>query len=107
MASQGDVVLLAIPNGHRRPAVVVSSNWFNSSRDELVLAAVTSQMPAKLERDDVLVSAADLSLPGDALVKAGRLLTVQSSQVNKSLGKLPDAALHSVLERVSEVLGLL
>jgi mRNA-degrading endonuclease toxin of MazEF toxin-antitoxin module len=107
MAAQGDVLLLELPNGRRRPAVVVSSNWFNGSREELVVAAITSHLPDTPDRDDVPLSAADLSLPSDGLVKAGRLLTIQNAQIAKPLGKLPDKALHAVLERVSEVLGLL
>ena len=51
--------------------------------------------------------ATEAGLPADATLKAGKLITIQQSQVGKSLGKLPDKTLHVVLERVSEMLGLL
>jgi len=107
VGSQGEVLLVTLPNGRRRPAVVVSSNWFNGSRDELVVAAVTSRRPAQPDRDDVPLLATEAGLPADATLKAGKLITIQQSQVGKSLGKLPDKTLHVVLERVSEMLGLL
>ena len=104
--NQGEVVLVTLADGKRRPAVVVSSNWFNN-RGELVVAAATSQPSASGDRDEIALSASDLGLPSPAVVLAGKLITIQESQVAKTLAKLPDKSLHAVLERLSEVLGLL
>lgn len=106
---QGDVVLLAV-GGNRRPAVVVSSNWYNSRRDECVVAGITAQVPDELERDQVRLTEADANqagLPGAAIVVAGKVFAVPRASIAKPLGRLPDKSLHAVLERLSEVLGLL
>lgn len=107
--AQGDVVLLSL-GPRRRPAVVVSSNWFNARREECVVAAITAHLPDEAERDEVRLTEADAAqagLPGPAMVMTGKLLTAPRSSIAKPLGRLPDKTLHSVLERLSEVLGLL
>ncbi|HLY66095.1 MAG TPA: type II toxin-antitoxin system PemK/MazF family toxin [Chloroflexota bacterium] len=112
---QGDVVLVRFPFTDyrvlkKRPAVVVSADWFNQDRDDYLLAAVTSQIPMELARDDFRLSQGDLDaagLPRESLVKSGKIMALQKSMIDRTLGRLPDKTLHSVLERVSEVLGLL
>ena len=46
---RGDIVLVPFPftdlsSSKRRPALVVSPDWFNSSNQDLVLVAITSQI---------------------------------------------------------------
>ncbi len=107
--AQGEIVLLAVGT-KRRPAVVVSSNWFNSRREDCVVTAVSAGVPEKLERDEIILTEADAKhagLPGVAVVLTGKVLAVPRGSIVKPLGKLPDKTLHAILERLSEVLGLL
>ena len=44
---QGDIVLIPFPftdlsRAKKRPALVVSADWYNTSRQDFVLAAITS-----------------------------------------------------------------
>ena len=113
--SQGDVVLTPFPftglkTTKRRPAVVASTNWFNANRADVILLGVTSHVPDELERDEVLIPDEHLEaagLPRRSLVKVGKIASVNASIVDRGLGRLPDKTLHAVLERLSEVLGLL
>ena len=113
--SQGDVVLTPFPFSSpkatkRRPAVVISSNWFNASRDERILLSVTSHIPEELERDEVLIPdehLTDAGLPRRSLVKVAKMASVNAAVIDRRLGRLPDKTLQAVLERLSEVLGLL
>ncbi len=46
---RGDIVLVPFPftdlsSSKRRPALVVSPDWFNSSNQDLVLVGITSQI---------------------------------------------------------------
>jgi mRNA interferase MazF len=113
--SQGEVVLTPFPfpnakAAKRRPAVVVSTNWFNAESAERILVGVTSHIPDELQRDEVRIPDEHLEaagLPRSSLVKVAKIASVKSAVIDRSLGRLPDATLHDVLERLSEVLGLL
>ena len=110
--NQGDVVLLAYPfTNHRttkqRPAVIISADWFNSSRSDYVMVAVTSQVPAKLEKHEHLLSASDLvsaGLPKPSIIKLGKIATVEKSIVRRYLGKVPRSTLRSVLEGIRSII---
>ena len=113
--SHGEVVLTPFPftslkSAKRRPALVISSNWFNAARADRILLGVTSHVPDELERDDVLIPDEHLDaagLPRRSIVKVSKLTSISASVIDRRLGRLPDATLHTVLERLSEVLGLL
>lgn len=113
--SQGEVVLTPFPftslkSTKRRPAVVISSNWFNANRADRLLLGVTSHIPDELERDEVLIPdehLTDTGLPRRSLVKVAKIASVNAAIIDRGLGRLPDKTLHDVLERLSEVLGLL
>ena len=53
--SRGDIVLVPFPftdltTTKQRPGLIISSDAFNASRDDLVLLAVTSQLPQRLHQ---------------------------------------------------------
>ena len=53
----GDVVLLPFPftdltTTKQRPAVVISGKTFNTTHPDVIVAAITSQMPSALSPDD-------------------------------------------------------
>ncbi len=57
----GDVVLLPFPftdltTSKQRPAVIVSSTWFNQNRKDVIVLAITSQIPLKLNEDEIIHS---------------------------------------------------
>jgi mRNA interferase MazF len=74
---RGDVVLVAFPftdltTTKMRPAVIVSSDAFNQNHLDIVLAAITSQVPKRVARYDHLLSLPDqkdAGLPKPSVVK--------------------------------------
>jgi mRNA interferase MazF len=109
---QGDVVLVPFPftdlsTVKQRPAVVVSADWFNRSHSDCVLVAITSQIPATIARDELLLAANDLhsaGLPKASLVRCGKVVTIQQTLIRKRLGVLPPATVRTVLNGVRSVL---
>jgi mRNA interferase MazF len=108
---QGDVILVPFPFTDltmvkQRPALVLSADWFNTSRDDCVLAAITSQIPTELQPDEYRLSASDLGaggLPKPSLVRLGKLFTISKSLLRKRLGTLPKATMVVVLKQMEQV----
>lgn len=111
---RGDVVLVPFPftdltDVRQRPGVVVSADWFNDSRPDLVLAAVTSRIPASLGSDELLISGPDLAeagLPSDSIIRAGKLFTIDRSLVRRTLGSAPDSLISLLNEKIRAVFEL-
>ena len=67
--NQGDIVLVPFPftdlsATKQRPAIILSPKRLNNLRSDLVVAAITSQIPDTLSDDEVLLSDADLRAAG-------------------------------------------
>ena len=77
---QGDVILIPFPftdfsTFKQRPAVVLSSNEFNHTHQDIIAAAITSHIPDPIAPSDYLLEHSDLKvggLPKDSLVKLGK-----------------------------------
>jgi mRNA interferase MazF len=109
---QGEVVLVAFPftdlSGiKQRPALIVSADWVNRAGPDCVLVAITSNVPARLKRGELLLSASDLTtagLPKPSIVRAGKIFTLQQGLIRRPLGKLPAATLTNILAALQDVL---
>jgi len=108
---QGDVILVPFPftdltTVKQRPTLVLSADWFNASRDDCVVAAITSQIPSDLQPDEYQLSTSDLlagGLPKPSLVRLGKLFTMSKSLLRKRLGTLPEATMVVVLKQMEQV----
>src|SRR6266576_1244266 len=82
--SQGDVVLVPFPFTDlsvtkQRPALVLSPERLNKVRTDLVVAAITSQIPDVVGEDEILLSDTDLrtaGLPKVSMIKVGKIFTI-------------------------------
>ena len=100
----GDVVLIGFPftdlsGSKQRPALVISSKWYNKNKIDLILSAITSQIPAKPQEDEYLLSQKELmsaGLPKKSIVKVGKIITLDQRLVRKKLGCLPAETLSRV-----------
>ncbi|MBI5567956.1 MAG: type II toxin-antitoxin system PemK/MazF family toxin [Chloroflexi bacterium] len=109
---RGEVVLVSFPftdlsGAKQRPALVVSADWFNRANADCVLVAITSNVPARLKRSELLLLASDLisaGLPKASIIRAGKIFTLQQSLIRKPLGKLSAGTLASVLAAMQDVL---
>ena len=109
--SRGDVVLVPFPftdltNAKQRPAVVISPDRLNATRDDVVLLAITSQVPRELPEDEWPVTAGDL--PGTGLlkpsvIKLGKMVTIHKGLVRRKIGTLPAPLLAQILGKIQRL----
>jgi mRNA interferase MazF len=104
---RGDIVLVSFPftdlsSSKRRPALVISPDAFNEHRQDLVLVAITSQVPDEitvtLDEDDYV----DGTLPKKSFVKLAKLFTVHSTLVLKRICALRHDKLDAVLHELRQ-----
>jgi mRNA interferase MazF len=106
--SRGDVVLVPFPftdlsSAKQRPGLVISADAFNSTRDDVLVAAITSQIPVKLATDEFLIPAHELGacgLPKPSVLKLSKLVALHRQLVIKRIGSLPAATLTQVLAQL-------
>jgi mRNA interferase MazF len=93
---QGEIVLIQFPftdgtTGKQRPALIISSDWYNSTRPDRIMAAITSTVPKNLDPDYVLIKGAEISQTGllsESVILLGKIFTLESSAINKTIGSL-------------------
>ena len=113
---RGDVVLVPFPftdfsRQKARPAVVVSSLSLNGQLPDVVLAAISSRIPAvpgdmELVLHQTAPGFAKTGLRVTSVIKAAKLVTMQQSLVYTTLGQLDDQMLAAMDERIARALGL-
>ncbi|HTD67923.1 MAG TPA: type II toxin-antitoxin system PemK/MazF family toxin [Candidatus Limnocylindria bacterium] len=105
--SRGDIIFVPFPftdltTTKQRPGLVISSDAFNASHDDVVLLAITSQVPANLSADEFLIPQNELrgcGLPKASLIRLSKVLTLHQRLVIKHVGTLPPVTLAAVLAR--------
>jgi mRNA interferase MazF len=108
---RGDVVLVPFPftdlsNAKQRPALVVSADAFNATRDDVLVAAITSQIPAQLATDEFMIPAGELAacgLPKPSILRLSKLVALHRQLVVKRVGALPVATLTQVMARLRQL----
>lgn len=109
---KGDVVLIPFPftdlsTSKQRPALIVSSNWFNSQRKDAIVMAISSQIPDQILKDEYLISFDDQQasgLPKSSIIKLGKIVTINQKLIRKRLGKMPGQTVSSIIEQFMKVL---
>src|SRR5207253_5082450 len=110
--SQGDVVLVPFPFTNlsaikQRPALVLSPERLNKVRGDLVVAAITSQIPEVVGEDEILLSDADLKtadLPKASIIKLGKIFTIHQGLIRKKLGNIGEATLEGIRQKLVELM---
>jgi mRNA-degrading endonuclease toxin of MazEF toxin-antitoxin module len=97
---RGDVVLIgfvfADESGKKvRPAVVVSSPGYHRNRQEVIVAAITSNVGRRLFGDHLIREwkAAGLLFPS---VATGILRTIKRTMIDRKLGAIPKPDLDAI-----------
>ena len=101
---RGDIVLVTFPftdltSSKRRPALVISPDSYNENSQDLVLAAITTQLID--EPNTIILAENDFvggKLPKPSAVKLTKMFTMHSTLVRKRM-----CALNK--EKMKEVLG--
>ena len=87
----------------QRPALVISPRRLNDTRPDLVVVAITSQIPAALGEDEVRLPDAELAacgLPKPSIIKLGKIFTIHQGLIRKKLGQLPRRRLEDIRKRL-------
>ena len=106
----GDVVLVPFPfpdqtGTKKRPAVIVSKSVYNSSRPDLVLMAITSQVGKPVRSDEIeIVEWQKAGLLKPSVIKPV-FTTIERNLVLRKLGKLERIDEENLREILQEILG--
>ena len=108
--SRGDVVLVGFifpdeTGVKRRPAVIVSSDAYHQSRQETIIAAITSRTDRVLVGDHLITDwrEAGLLFPS---VATGIIRTIKQGMIARRLGSLADQDMRAIGKNLKLVLGL-
>jgi len=110
---RGDVVLVAFPftdltTTKMRPGLIISSDRFNKKSNDIVIAAITSQISKVLSEEDFHLSLIDqehAGLPKASMIKLGKIVTLDQRLIRKKLGGIPESTLEKITNALHEVLG--
>jgi len=110
MYKQGDIVLIPIPftdlsSNKKRPVLILSSDSYNTNTEDLIVAAITSNIDDKpynitITNDDLF----DGNLLHTSCVRADKLYTLAQSIVVKKFGSVKSEPLAALIEKVRDVM---
>ena len=108
--SRGDVVLVGFvfsdESGKKfRPALVLSSPAYHRGRQEVIVAAITSNIRRRLFGDHVIGDWKGAGLLFPSLV-TGILRTIKRTMIDRKLGTMPKMDMEAVRRELRRSLGL-
>jgi len=108
--SRGDVVLVSFvfsdETGERqRPAVIVSSEAYHRSRQEAIIAAITSRTDRILAGDHLITDWQDAGLLFPS-VATGIIRTIKQSMISRKLGTIFQADMEVIDDNLRAALSL-
>lgn len=108
--SRGDVVLVGFvfsdESGRKlRPALVLSSPAYHRGRQEVIVAAITSNIRRRLFGDHLIADwrGAGLLFPSSV---TGILRTIKRTMIDRKLGAMPKTDMEAVHKELRRFLGL-
>ncbi|HEY7220922.1 MAG TPA: type II toxin-antitoxin system PemK/MazF family toxin [Candidatus Binatia bacterium] len=108
--NRGDVVLVAFVFSDEsakklRPAVVVSSTAYNRSRQEIIVAAITSNIRRRLFGDHLIVGWKGAGILFPSLV-TGIFRTIKQTMIDRKVGMMPKTEMQAIDMKLRQSLGL-
>ena len=106
----GDIILVPFPftdqsTTKKRPAVVISSEIYNTERPDLIIMAVTSQIkPARIIGEVIIKDWQEAGLLKPSAIKPV-ITTIEKFLVIKIMGQLKELDQKSLQESLKEILG--
>lgn len=108
--SRGDVVLVGFvfsdESGKKlRPAIVISSPAYHRARQEVIVAAITSNIRRRLLGDHLIADwkGAGLLFPS---VVTGIIRTIKRAMIDRKVGAMPRPDLEAINRELRRSLGL-
>jgi len=108
--SRGDVVLVKFvfadeKGAKQRPGLIVSTDRYHQGRRETILAAITSNIGRLLVGDYKIRAWRECGLLYPSIV-TGIVRTIKHEMIASKMGELPASELHSVEDKLREILAL-
>jgi mRNA-degrading endonuclease toxin of MazEF toxin-antitoxin module len=108
--SRGDVVLVKFAfadekGAKQRPGLIVSTDRYHQGRRETILAAITSNVGRLLVGDYKIKAWREAGLVHPSIV-TGIVRTITHDMIASKMGELPASELHSVDDKLREILAL-
>jgi len=109
---KGEVVLVPFPfadltAAKQRPTLIISSKSYNKKHAEVLIIAITSQIPSSIPPEEYLLSSEEQQAGGllkRSLVKTGKIFAIDKRQIRKSLGMPPDKSIKQIEERLRKII---
>ena len=108
--NRGDVVLVAFVFSDEstkklRPAVVISFVAYNRSRQEIIVAAITSHIRRRLFGDHLIAGWKGAGLLFPSLV-TGIFRTIKQTMIDRKVGTMPKLEMQAIDLKLRQSLGL-
>ena len=108
--SRGDVVLVGFvfsdeTGERRRPAVIVSSEAYHKSRQEAIIAAITSRTDRILAGDHLINDWGEAGLLFPS-VATGIIRTIKQGMISRRLGTISQADMEAIDDNLRAALSL-
>ena len=108
--NRGDVVLVSFVFSDEsakklRPVVVISSAAYNRSRQEIIVAAITSNIRRRLFGDHLIAGwkAAGLLFPS---LVTGIFRTIKQTMIDRKVGIVPKPEMQAIDQKIRQSLGV-
>ena len=111
----GDIVVVRFPfalrNGSEvqkgRPALVISDDKVKRRYNDVILAAITSQVPDNImELEIVVAPAKETGLLKKSILRLDFIMTIPEDLISRKIGKLPDDILRQAESRIKKSLAI-
>lgn len=86
--------------GARRPEVIIQNDIGNKYSPTIIVAAVTSQVTAKIYPTEVRIKAGEAGLEKDSSVLLNQIKTIDKQRLENYIGKLD----HDVMKKVDQAI---
>jgi len=110
--AQGEVWWADLPEstgsepGFHRPVVVIQGDAFNRSKiATVVCVALTSNLRMADAPGNVLLAAEATGLGKDSVANVSQIVTLDKSELEKRVGKIPKPRLHAIFFGIDVVMG--
>ncbi len=106
---QGDVILVEFQfsegsGSKKRPALILSTEAYHKTRQEIIIAAITSNITRELFGDTKIENWKEAGLLQTSLV-TGIIRTIKSNLILRKLGSLPKKDFLEVQNSLKDILG--
>lgn len=110
---RGDIVLVPFPftdfsTLKQRPALVISSEVFNRSREDVILVAITSQSGSASKGGNYHIKGVEQKHSGllvEGVVLVAKIITIDQRLIRGKLGTLSQKTLDEISKRIFKIIG--